>query len=154
MATVTSRSLRNSTTTDAMTALPVPEERNGCARYAAFVAAFLCLSRLRCSLCLFLLCLFLIAKKLNVQAPWTAWVPVVNIWTLLQAAGKPCWWVLLFFIPLVGFIVIIHVWMCITENLGRNKWMGLLILIPIVSLVYIGVLAFSKQEPQLAYSHS
>jgi len=96
----------------------------------------------------FSLCLFLIAKKLNVPAPWTAWIPIVNIWTILKAAGKPGWWVLLFFIPFVGVIAIAYVWMCIVENLGRNKWLGLLILIPIVSLVYIGVLAFSKQEQQ------
>ena len=38
--------------------------------------------------------------------------------------------------------------MCIVENLGRNKWLGLLILVPIVNLVYMGVLAFSKQESQ------
>jgi hypothetical protein len=96
----------------------------------------------------FSLCLFLIAKKLNVSAPWTAWIPLVQIWTLLQAAGKPLWWFLLFLIPLVGIIVIAYVWMCIVENLGRNKWLGLLILVPIFSLVYIGVLAFSKQEQQ------
>ncbi len=94
----------------------------------------------------FSLCLFLIAKKLNVPYPWTAWVPVVNIWTLLQAAGKPCWWVLLFFIPFVGIIASAYVWMCIVENLGRNKWLGLLLLIPLIGLIYIGVLAFSKQE--------
>jgi magnesium-transporting ATPase (P-type) len=100
----------------------------------------------------FSLCLYLIAKKLNVSAPWTAWVPIINIWTLLQAAGKPCWWVLLFFIPLVSIIVVAYVWMCIVENLGRNKWLGLLMLVPIINLVYMGILAFSKQEHQ-ADSH-
>jgi hypothetical protein len=128
--------------------LPVSEEPMSPAGIAAFVMAFFMVFLLLFvgMYVYFSLCLYLIAKKLNVSAPWTAWVPIVNIWTILQAAGKPCWWVLLFFIPFVGFIVIIYVWMCIVENLGRNKWMGLLILIPIVSLVYIGVLAFSKQE--------
>jgi hypothetical protein len=36
--------------------------------------------------------------------------------------------------------------MCICENLGRNKWLGLLILVPIVSLILPGILAFSKNE--------
>lgn len=134
--------------------LPEEPQQMPTAGIVAFVAAFfmLFLALAAALYVYFSLCFFLIAKKLNVPAPWTAWVPIVNIWTLLQAAGKPCWWVLLFFIPVVGFVVIIYVWMCITENLGRNKWLGLLILVPIVSLVYIGVLAFSKQE-QLAYSH-
>jgi hypothetical protein len=131
-------------------AFPIPEElqRMTDEGVMAFVAAFFMIIvvlsagiYIYCSLCL-----FLIAKKLNVPSPWTAWIPIVQIWTLLQAAGKPCWWVLLLWIP----FVFIYVWMCITENLGRNKWLGLLIipLIPIVSLVYIGVLAFSKQEQQ------
>ena len=135
-----------------LTAFPVPVEpqRMSAAGIRAFVmASFMIILVLFAGMYVyFSLCLFLIAKKLKVPAPWTAWLPIVNIWTILKAAGKPVWWVLLFFIPLVGLIVIVYVWMCIVENLGRNKWMGLLILIPIVSLVYIGVLAFSKQEQQ------
>lgn len=94
----------------------------------------------------FSLCLYLIAKKLNVSAPWTAWIPIVNIWTFVTSAGKPWWWIILLFIPLVGTILGIYLWMCITENLGKNKWLGLLILVPIANLVWIGVLAFSKSE--------
>lgn len=92
------------------------------------------------------LCLFLIAKKLNVPAPWTAWIPFVQVWTLVTSAGKPWWWILLLLIPVVNLIVLIYLWVCITEKLGRNKWLGLLILAPIVNLVFIGILAFSKTE--------
>lgn len=92
------------------------------------------------------LCLFLIAKKLNVSAPWTAWVPLVNLWTVVTAAGKPWWWILLMFIPIAGPFIGIYLWMCITENLGRNKWLGLLLLVPIAGFVWMGILAFSKSE--------
>jgi hypothetical protein len=129
-------------------AFPVPQEPQQMpdADFMAFVAAFFMVF-LVLGVALYVyfsLCLFLIAKKLNVPAPWTAWIPIVQIWTFLKAAGKPCWWVLLLWIPFVA----IYVWMCITENLGRNKWLGLLTLVPIVGFVYIGVLAFSKQEHQ------
>ena len=138
------------------TALPVPQEpqQMPAAGIMAFVMAFfmIILVAIAAAYVYFSLCLYLIAKKLNVSAPWTAWVPIVNIWTILTAADKPLWWVLLFFIPFVGIIVVAYVWMCIVENLGRNKWLGLLMLVPIVSLVYIGVLAFAKQEQQ-ADSH-
>lgn len=134
------------------TALPVPQEPQNMPApgIMAFVMAFFMIFLVLMAgiYVYFSLCLYLIAKKLNVSAPWTAWIPIVNIWTLLQAAGKPCWWVLLFFIPLVSIIVVAYVWMCIVENLGRNKWLGLLILIPLVGLIYLGVLAFSKQEQQ------
>ena len=94
----------------------------------------------------FSLCLFLIAKKLNVPAPWTAWIPIVNIWTLVTCAGKPVWWLILCFIPVVNFFVFIYLYMCITENLGRNKLLGLLMLVPLVNMVFLGWLAFSKPE--------
>lgn len=94
----------------------------------------------------FSLCLYLIAKKLNVPAPWTAWIPIVNIWTLVACAGKPAWWLILCFIPVVNFFVFIYLYMCITENLGKNKWLGLLMLVPLVNMVFLGWLAFSKPE--------
>lgn len=92
------------------------------------------------------LCLFRIAKKLNVSAPWTAWIPLVNLWTVVTAAGKPWWWILLMFIPIAGPFIGVYLWMCITENLGRNKWLGLLLLVPIAGFVWMGILAFSKSE--------
>ena len=36
--------------------------------------------------------------------------------------------------------------MCISENLGKDKWFGLLMLVPVVNLIYLGMLAFSKQD--------
>jgi hypothetical protein len=94
----------------------------------------------------FSLCLFLIAKKLNVPAPWTAWIPIVQIWTIVACAGKPWWWILLLLVPVVNIVIGIYLWVLITENLGRNKWLGLLMLVPIVNFVLLGILAFSKSE--------
>jgi hypothetical protein len=92
------------------------------------------------------LCIFLIAKKLQVSAPWTAWIPIVQLWTIVSSAGKPGWWVILFIIPILGAIVYFYLWICITENLGKNKWLGLLMLLPVINLIFMGMLAFSKTE--------
>ncbi len=92
------------------------------------------------------LCLFLIAKKLDVPAAWTAWIPIIQIWAFFQSAGKSLLWILLFFIPFVNLIVVVYLWMCIAENLGKNKWLGLLTLVPIANLILPAVLAFSKKE--------
>jgi hypothetical protein len=115
----------------------------------------------------FCLCLFFIAKKLNVPNPWIAWIPIIQVWTFVSSAGKPWWWILLLFSPILALfsfivppigaivtpvtimmvlIVYIYLWICVTENLGRNKWLGLLMIVPIVQLVFLGVLAFSKTE--------
>jgi len=90
------------------------------------------------------LCMYLIAKKVNVPAPWTAWIPIVQIWTFVMSAGKSAWWILLLFVPLVNIFIGIYLWMCITENLGKNKWLGLLVLVPLVGFFYPAWLAFSK----------
>jgi len=92
------------------------------------------------------LCLFLIAKKLDVPAAWLAWIPILQVWTFFQSAGKSLLWILLFFIPFVNLIVAVYLWMCIAENLGKNKWLGLLTLVPIANLILPAVLAFSKKE--------
>ena len=88
----------------------------------------------------------MIAKKLGVSAPWIAFIPLVQIWTVVSCAGKPWWWILLLFIPLVNIYCGIVIWLSITENMGKNKWLGLLMLLPIVNFVFIGYLAFSKTE--------
>lgn len=87
-------------------------------------------------------CLYRIAVRLNVPAAWTAWVPVVHLWTIVAAAGKPWWWLLLLFVPLVNIFIGIYLWLCITENLGHNKWLGLLV-IPL-GVFFIAYLAFAK----------
>ncbi len=92
------------------------------------------------------LCLYLIARKLELQTAWTAWVPIIQVIAFLESAGKPLWWFLLFFIPFVNGIVAVYLWMCIAENLGKNKFLGLLTLIPLVNFLVMGVLAFSKKE--------
>lgn len=92
----------------------------------------------------FSLCLFSIANKLNVPSPWIAWIPIVSIWTIVSAAGKPWWWILLLFVPIINIFIGIYLWICITENLGKNKLLGLLMLVPILNLIFLGFLAFSR----------
>ena len=94
--------------------------------------------------------IFKIAKKLDVKPLWPAWVPVLQLWTLASAAGKPWWWVILQLIPLVNIVVMVIMWMSIAARLGKNKWLGLLILVPVFNVIVIAYLAFasspSKQE--------
>lgn len=96
------------------------------------------------------LCLYLIAKKLNVPSPFYAWIPLLQAWTFVVAAkgsGKhPCLWILAMVVPIIGPFIGVYLWICITENLGKNKWLGLLSLLPIVNLGLMGWLAFSKEE--------
>ncbi len=96
------------------------------------------------------LCLFMIAKKLDVAASWLAFIPILQIWPFVGAAGKPWWWILiLFFVPIINLIVFIWFWMLIAENLGKSKAFGLLtalllMFLPVIGLIMPAILAFSK----------
>jgi hypothetical protein len=93
------------------------------------------------------LCLYRIAGKLDVDGAWVAWVPIVHYyWPVVGAAAKPAWWIILLLVPVVNVFISIYLWIRISENLGRNRWMGLLMLLPLVNLVYLGMLAFSKAD--------
>jgi len=84
-----------------------------------------------------------IARKTNRDDGWLAWIPIANLFLMVMIAKKPVWWVLLFFIPLVNFVVIVLVWMAIAETRGKPNWWGILYIIPPVSIIVPGYLAWS-----------
>lgn len=91
------------------------------------------------------LCLMSLAKKTTTPNGWMAWIPILNLYLMCKVAGKSGAWLLLFLIPVVSFIALILIWMAIAERCGKSGWWGVLIvLIPVVGLVMMGVLAFSK----------
>jgi hypothetical protein len=114
------------------------------------------------------LCLFLIARRLAISDAWIAFVPDINLLTLVRAAGMPQWWTAIMFIlmfltltPVFGIIFsllfdacFVYSWMLITHNLGKNRWLGLLMIVPIANIIFPGFLAFSKErelpEPEAA----
>jgi hypothetical protein len=60
-----------------------------------------------------------IASKTNTGNAWLAWIPIANIFLLLNVAKKPLWWFILFLIPLVGLIMAIIVWMEVAKARGK-----------------------------------
>jgi hypothetical protein len=101
----------------------------------------------------FAICLMKIAKKTNTDNAWLAWIPIANLVLMIKIAQKPMWWLALFllmFIPVVGaiamMVIMVLLWMEISEKVGKEKWLGILWIIPIANLVLPGYLAFSKSE--------
>jgi hypothetical protein len=84
-----------------------------------------------------------IAQKTDTENAWLAWIPIANIVLMLNIAKKPIWWIILFFIPLVSFVMYILVWMGIAEERGKPNWWGILLIIPGVNLIVPGYLAWS-----------
>jgi hypothetical protein len=97
------------------------------------------------------LALMAIAKKTKTPNAWLAWIPVVNTYLVIQMAKQPWWHIfalLLSFIPVVGGYAFLALsafwWWKIAENIGRDGWQGILMVIPVVNLIMAGVFAWGK----------
>jgi len=70
---------------------------------------------------------------------WAALIPIYNIIVLLEIAGKPLWWIILFLIPLVNFIAWILVSIAVAEKFGKGTGFGLgLAFLPFIFLLILG----------------
>jgi len=84
-----------------------------------------------------------IADKTKTQNSWLAWIPIANLVLMLNIAKKPMWWIILFFVPVVNFVILIMVWMAVAEARGKPSWWGILTIVPVANLIVPGVLAWS-----------
>ena len=79
--------------------------------------------------------LYVMAQKTNQENPWFAFVPILNLVTFVQVAGKELWWIILLFVPCVNLVVSIILWMAVAERMGKPSWLGILMLVPVVNFV-------------------
>lgn len=75
------------------------------------------------------------------EAGWKAFVPVLNIVVLLKIIGRPVWWTILFFVPIINVIVGVSAILDLYKTLGRRKWYDQLlgILIAPFYLLYVSL---------------
>ena len=84
-----------------------------------------------------------IATKTSTQNGWLAWIPIVNIFLMLDIAKKPLWWFILFLIPVVNIVIAVLVWMGIAEARQKPNWWGILTIVPFANLIVPGYLAWA-----------
>ena len=112
----------------------------------------------------FALCLYCIARKLDVPTAWLAWAPFANSIVMVAAARKPFWWNALLLFPLLGWlpipgvlylvwivglvdvVLLALVWMSICVRLSSPAWAGLFILAPFANLMLPAFLAFKPER--------
>lgn len=56
---------------------------------------------------------------------WAAIIPIYNMIVMLRIIGRPLWWIVLFFIPLINFIVAIVVYIDLAKSFGKGVGFGL-----------------------------
>ena len=72
---------------------------------------------------------------------WAAIIPIYNFVVLCEIAGKPAWWVVLLFVPVVNFVVIIILSIALAKKFGKGTGYGL-------GLAFLGVVFY----PLLGFS--
>ena len=80
----------------------------------------------------FLICNWKIYVKAG-KPGWAAIIPIYNVIVLLEIVGRPTWWIILMFIPLVNIVIAIMITHELSLAFGQGIGMTLLLLlIPIV----------------------
>lgn len=74
---------------------------------------------------------------------WAAIVPIYNYVVLLEIVGRPLWWIILTFIPIVNIYVSLVVALDLAKSFGRSTAFGVgNFLVPFITYP---ILAFSKR---------
>ena len=55
---------------------------------------------------------------------WAAIIPIYNVIVMLEIAGRPLWWIFLFFIPIVNIVIAIIVSIDIAKGFGQGAGFG------------------------------
>ena len=87
--------------------------------------------------------MWLIFEKAG-EAGWKAIIPIYNIYVLLEIVGRPGWWVILYFIPVVNLIV----WIIVTIDLSKSfdRGIGFAIGLMLIPVIFYPLLGFSDQQ--------
>jgi hypothetical protein len=78
------------------------------------------------------------------QPGWAAIIPIYNAYIILKIAGKPGWWLILFFIPFVNLIMIILTYVALAEKFGKGA--GFAIGLVFLSFIFFPILAFGDAK--------
>jgi len=82
---------------------------------------------------------------------WACIVPLYNIIVLLEIVGKPWWYLLLLFIPVVNIVILIMVMIALAQVFGKSG--GFAVGLIFLSLIFMAILAFGDAKylgPQAA----
>ncbi|MCF6177549.1 MAG: DUF5684 domain-containing protein [Victivallaceae bacterium] len=78
------------------------------------------------------------------QPGWAVLIPIYNIIVMLQIAGKPIWWIILFFIPIVNIVVAILVPIAIAKAFGKGVGFGLGLIF--LGFIFYPILGFNDSQ--------
>ncbi len=92
-------------------------------------------------------CCRLICKKTGHEPGILVWLPVLQIFPLLRAAGMSPLWFLAFLIGFLSPLAVIVLSFKLAKARGKSAWVGFFLLLPVISIFAFLYLAFSDAKP-------
>jgi Family of unknown function (DUF5684) len=79
---------------------------------------------------------------------WKAIIPIWNVIVLMRIVGREWWWVILFLIPIVGFVIWIIVSLDLAKSFGHTAGFAIgLILLPFIFAPILGFGSSTYDRP-------
>ena len=80
---------------------------------------------------------------------WAAIIPIYNLYVHLKVVGKPSWWMLLLFIPIVNLFFAIKLTHLLSKSFGKD--IGFTLGLLFLPILFLPILAFSSAKYQGPY---
>jgi hypothetical protein len=77
---------------------------------------------------------------------WAGIIPIYNIVVLLQIVGRPVWWIIGLFLPVVNIIVPFIIGMDLARSFGKSQAYGIGLVL--LGIIFVPMLAFGDAEYQ------
>ena len=72
-------------------------------------------------------------------------IPIFNVYILLKIAGRPAWWLMLYFVPIANFVVAIIVAIDVAKAFGQSAVFGFFLLFLFAGIGYL-ILGFGNYQ--------
>lgn len=78
------------------------------------------------------------------QPGWAVLIPFYNFYILLKIVGKPGWWLLLLFVPIVNFVIGIYVLHLLSKSFGHG--IGFTLGLIFLSFIFYPILGYGSSK--------
>jgi len=75
---------------------------------------------------------------------WGVFVPIYNLYLICKISGRPEWWLILFFIPLVNIVIGLIIAMDIAKAFSKSSGFG--IGLWLLSFIFVPILGFGSAQ--------
>ncbi len=75
---------------------------------------------------------------------WGVFVPIYNLYLVCKIAGRPEWWLILFFVPLVNIVIGLIIAMDIAKAFSKSSGFG--IGLWLLSFIFVPILGYGSAQ--------